>query len=88
MIPEDLLTIDHGTDQIDLSFLRHVSRSIRVSTIWITSVHHKKDGAIGDKPSFAFVGPIEEDHFFVTEISLDTLNHNLKKLGYECIRSS
>ncbi len=74
--------IDHGTKKIDLGHLFKGNKSTYIGRP--TEIHHKADGAIGDKPSFCIV-MVGHTAVMAGEISLNMLNDGLNDIGYEIV---
>lgn len=73
--PTELITKDHGTGKILLEGDGHEYR--------LESIHIKQDGTRDDKPSLLFSSVDLALNYSYVQCSIQTLNHNLKKLGYE-----
>lgn len=75
--PHEIVAKDYGTEKMDL---RHRSPHIEAH---IVELLHKIDGQIDDQPSFAIVSQIIGQGYVYQQITLNTLNHALNKIGYE-----
>lgn len=74
--------IDHGTKPIDLTHL-----DFRVSAEYMPiEIHHKINGAKGEKPSFCIVGKQYINSAYM-QISLEMLNEGLKEIGYKITKT-
>lgn len=84
MKPHELKVVDWGNAQIEMETIPIPSHLI--------AIHHKEDGSVDNEPSFCFVSycsPMMRRAFNVFhEVTLKTLNHNLKKIGYRIVRDS
>lgn len=53
------------------------------------ALHHKSDGAIGDKPSLCFeCRDASNKHVFLHQVSLETLSTALRDFGYQIVEAS
>jgi hypothetical protein len=77
----DFVGIDHGNAKMDLSSL---SEKKVVAEMRPVQLHHKRDGALGDKPSFAivFVYPAM-DMVVYGQVSLAMMTKALDECGYK-----
>jgi hypothetical protein len=74
----DLQTLDVGKAPIILDE--------RCREYPIEVIYHKEDGSYDGKPSFLFRGILKNYFPVTTQITLATLSHNMKKLGYRVRR--
>ena len=80
---------DHGTGPIDLNKWGNVGK---ISEMRPVELHHKSNGSIREKPSFAIVlvDSLHDsditDNMVYGQISLEMLNDGLKEIGYKLVK--
>lgn len=76
-------TVNHGTNQINLSHLSEISQAPPIE-VRPVELHYKEDGAVGNAPSFVMVfhDPFANRYSY-GQFSLDTLGQSLRELGIE-----
>jgi hypothetical protein len=76
----DFIGIDEGNKVVDLTEVIRGRPAIQMKPV---QLHHKANGAIGDKPSFVIVMAHPDDRAIVFgQISLDMLTKALDQVGY------
>jgi hypothetical protein len=70
-------TFDHEFDTLDVSHLDDVIEGRPIE------LHHKKDGTVDDKPSFAIIIELPNGKNVVGQFSLKSLTECLNELGYD-----
>ena len=88
-MPEPLKVENHGKGPMQLTHLDLLQKMGKpVVSSRITEIHMNEDGCIDDTPLFAFVSVLPKQGFIVSQITMNTLNYALGKLGYEIRRKS
>lgn len=77
---KDFIGINHGTGKIDI---RDKGLSTQFKPV---EIHLKEDGALGDKPSFAFVLTSPGKITVIGQLSLEMWNEGLADIGYELVK--